>query len=148
MRQILATMFVAAALAAAGTAQAAEHEVRMLNKGERGMMVFEPAFVQAQPGDTIHFIAVDKGHNAETIKGMLPEGAEGFKGKIGQDVTYKVEAEGIYGIKCAPHYAMGMVAVISVGEPVNATAAQAVKHPAKAAAVFDELLGKAIAAAK
>ena len=146
MKPFLATLTLAAALAAAGAAQAADHEIRMLNKGERGTMVFEPAFVEAQPGDTIHFIAVDKGHNAETIKGMVPEGVEGFKGKINQDVTYTVEAEGIYGIRCAPHYGMGMVAVISVGKPVNATAAQAVKHPGKAAAVFEDLLGKAVAA--
>jgi len=146
MKQSLAILAIAAALAAAGTAQAADHEIRMLNRGEKGTMVFEPAFVEAQPGDTIHFIAADKGHNAETIKGMLPDGVEGFKGKINQDIAYQVEAEGIYGIKCAPHYGMGMVAIIRVGEPVNAAEAQAVRHPGRAAAVMGELLGMAVAA--
>ena len=38
-------------------------------------MVFEPAFVKIAPGDTVKFVSTDKGHNAEIIKGMLPEGA-------------------------------------------------------------------------
>ena len=38
-------------------------------------MVFEPSFVKIAPGDTVRFVSTDKGHNAETIKGMLPEGA-------------------------------------------------------------------------
>ena len=48
---------------------------------------------------------VDPGHNAETIPGMLPEGADPFKGAINEEVVYTVEAEGVYGIKCLPHYA-------------------------------------------
>ena len=44
----------------------------MLNKGAEGAMVFEPALVKVAPGDTVKFVATDKGHNAETIKGMLP----------------------------------------------------------------------------
>jgi len=39
-------------LALAFPALAAEHEIHMLNKGEAGTMVFEPAFVKAEPGDT------------------------------------------------------------------------------------------------
>ena len=133
----------ATALALASPAMAAEHEIHMLNKGEKGVMVFEPDLVRAEPGDTIKFVAVDKGHNAETVKGMLPEGVEGFKGKINEEVVFTVEAEGVYGIKCTPHYGMGMVALISVGEPVNLEEAKAVKHPGKAkanfASIFEEL---------
>ncbi len=62
-----------AALAGAHGASAAEFQVKMLNKGEKGAMVFEPDLVKAAPGDTIKFVSVDPGHNAETIKGMLPE---------------------------------------------------------------------------
>ncbi|TGV95897.1 pseudoazurin, partial [Mesorhizobium sp. M2D.F.Ca.ET.145.01.1.1] len=61
---------IAAALAAsvlAGVAQAADHQVQMLNKGEKGVMVFQPDFVQAAPGDTVTFVPTDKGHDAETI---------------------------------------------------------------------------------
>lgn len=91
-------------------------EVQMLNKGTDGeRMVFEPAFVQAQPGDTIKFIAADKGHNAELNKGMHPEGVEVFRGKINEEIEITLDVEGVYGIICKPHFAMGMVMTIAVG---------------------------------
>ena len=133
---------IATALAttlAIGAANAAEHEVKMLNKGEKGVMVFEPDFLRVEVGDTVKFLATDKGHDAESIKGMLPEGAASFKGKINQEITYTVEHEGVYGVKCTPHYAMGMVMMIVAGEPVNAEEAKGVRHPGKAKARFAEL---------
>ncbi|MGB8621522.1 MAG: pseudoazurin [Paracoccaceae bacterium] len=126
----------------AGAAGAATYDVKMLNKGEAGAMVFEPAFVKAQPGDTINFIATDKGHNAETIKGMMPEGAEGFKGGMGKDISVTLDKEGVYGVKCLPHYALGMVALIQVGDPVNLDEAEDVKQRGKAAARFDDLFAQ------
>lgn len=148
MSKVIAGVAMALALGMAGTATAAEHEIRMLNKGEKGVMVFEPDFVEAKPGDTIKFVATDKGHNAEAIKGMLPEGADGFKGKINEEFAVTVTEEGVYGIKCAPHYAMGMVALIAVGEPNNVQDALEVSHPGKAKKVFAELLGQQQFAAK
>ena len=131
--RLLVTMLMAAVVGGAVAASAAELEVKMLNKGESGVMVFEPAFVQAQPGDTIHFVATDKSHNVESIKGMLPEGVEPFKGKLNEDYDLVVTAEGIYGVKCTPHFAMGMVMLVAVGDPsANLEAAQAVKNPKKA----------------
>lgn len=141
----LTMIAIAAATLMGSAAYAEEHEVRMLNRGEAGAMVFEPNFVRAAPGDTIRFVAADKGHNAETIKGMVPEGAEGFKGKINEEITFTVEQEGVYGVKCAPHYGMGMVALIAVGEAVNGEAAKAVKHPGKAKTAFAELFGQVVA---
>ena len=88
-------------------------------------MVFEPAFVKAQPGDVVKFIPTDKGHNVEDIDGMLPDGVEGFKTKFNEEFDLTVDAEGVYGVKCTPHYAMGMVALIQVGEAVNLKAAEA-----------------------
>lgn len=132
-------MAALAAMLVAGGAQAAEHEVRMLNKGEKGTMVFEPDFVQAAPGDTIRFVPTDRTHNAETVPGMLPDGAEAFKGKVNEDITVTVTTEGVYGVKCLPHYAMGMVALIVVGEPVNVEQARAVKHPGVARKRFEEI---------
>lgn len=137
------TMVLAAAFAAlvvAGGAQAADHEVQMLNKGEKGAMVFQPDFIQAAPGDTVTFVPTDKSHDAESIKGMIPEGAEPFKGKMSEKITVTVNAEGVYGVKCIPHYGMGMVALIVVGKPANLEEAKAVKHPGKAKKVFAELL--------
>lgn len=140
MKKLIAILATTVALALTGAVNAAEHEVLMLNKGAKGAMVFEPDFVQAQPGDTIRFVPTDKSHNAESIKGMLPEGAQAFKGKVNEEIVYTVEAEGVYGVKCLPHYGMGMVMLISVGSPANLDEAKTVKHPGKAKAHFEELL--------
>jgi pseudoazurin len=129
-------------LALAGGANAEEHLVQMLNKGEKGSMVFQPAFVKAAPGDTVKFVPTDKSHDAGSIKGMLPDGAEPFKGKPNEEITVTLTQEGVYGVKCAPHYGMGMVALIAVGKPVNLDAATAVKHSGKAKKVFADLLSQ------
>lgn len=137
------TLAVASALALMTAAAFAEtHEVKMLNKGETGSMVFEPAYVAAEPGDTVTFVSVDKGHNAEGIKGMLPDGVTPFKSKMSKDFSLVVEAEGLYGIKCTPHYGMGMVALIQVGEAVNLDAASAVKQRGKAKKRFVEIFAQ------
>ena len=131
----LATLLAAPAfvLALAGAGFAAEHEVHMLNKGETGTMVFEPAFVKAEPGDTIHFIPTDKSHNVEAIKDILPEGVEIFKSKINEEYTLTVTEAGLYGVKCTPHFAMGMVGLIQVGDaPANLDAAKTAKMSKKA----------------
>lgn len=117
---------------------AANFEVHMLNKGDAGTMVFEPALTQIAPGDTVTFIPTDKGHNAETILGMLPDSAESFKGKIGQEVVVTFDVPGSYGVKCTPHLAMGMVALVVVGDqPANLEALKAVKLPKKALERFE-----------
>ena len=109
-------------------------DVHMKNKSAEGMMVFEPGFVRAQPGDTINFISVDKGHNVETIVGMLPDGAEPMKSKLSENFSVVLTVEGLYGIKCTPHYGMGMVALIEVGSAGNYDAAAAVTQKGKAKA--------------
>jgi pseudoazurin len=103
-------------LALAGMAWAETVDVKMLNKGEAGTMVFEPAAVRLAVGDSIHFVAADKGHNAETIEGMLPEGASTFEGKLNEELTVTFDQPGFYGVRCKPHFAMGMVMVIAVGD--------------------------------
>ena len=142
MRRYLVMAAVAAVMAMGGAAMAAEVEVKMLNKGTEGLMVFEPAFVKVAPGDTVKFVATDKGHNAETIKGMLPDGAAVFAGKSGEDAIVKFDQPGIYGIKCTPHYGMGMVAMIVVGTPANEDQARAVPQVGKAKQVFATLFEK------
>jgi pseudoazurin len=118
-------------MALAGPAFSAEHEVKMLNKGSDGQaMVFEPAFLKVKPGDTVKFVPTDKGHDAETIPGMLPEGAEPFKGKLSQELTVTFEKPGLYGYKCVPHLGMGMVGLIQVGDDAsNAAAIESGKLP-------------------
>ena len=137
------TLALATTVALLGHVAAAEtFEVQMLNRGEAGAMVFEPSYVAAQPGDTILFVPTDPGHNAAAMKGMLPEGVETFESEMGEEFSLIVEAEGLYGIKCTPHYAMGMVALIQVGEAVNLEAVQAVAMRGKAEDRFAEALAQ------
>lgn len=131
MRNLIMTLTLLTATTIAGAAYAEDFEIKMLNKGENGAMVFEPDFIKAMPGDTIKFVPTDKGHNVETIKGMLPEGAEKIKTKFNKEYVLTAETEGVYGIKCSPHYGMGMIALISVGKPVNLEEARIVKHKGK-----------------
>ncbi len=135
----LALMAGALMAAAAG---ATEIEVKMLNKGAEGPMVFEPAFIRAAPGDTIHFVATDKGHNIESVPGMIPDGAAAIKGKMNEEVIVKLEKPGVYGIRCLPHYGLGMVALVIVGSPVNEAAAKAVSNPGKAKERFAKLFAQ------
>ena len=105
---------------AAMPAMAANFEVKMLNKGEAGLMVFEPALTKVAVGDTVTFVPTDKGHDAQSIADILPDGAEAFKGKMGQEVVVTFTVPGAYGIKCTPHFTMGMVALVVVGDdPAN-----------------------------
>ena len=138
------TLLLAAAAVAIAIlpANAADVQVKMLNKGAKGMMVFEPDLVKVQPGDTVTFVATDPGHDAQSVPGMLPEGAQPFEGKIGKDVTVTFTQPGVYGVKCKPHYVMGMVGLVVVGDPSsNLEAAKQAKNPGKAGKLFTELLG-------
>ncbi|WP_425349768.1 pseudoazurin [Manganibacter manganicus] len=128
----------------ASGAAAQTHEVQMLNKGSEGRpMQFEPAYLKIAPGDSVKFVATDKGHNSEAIPAMVPEGAETWKGKINEEITVTFDAEGIYGYKCAPHFGMGMVGLVQVGEsPANLDAAETVKLPGKAKTRMAELIGQ------
>ena len=142
MNKIIAALTMGTALALTGAVHAAEFEVKMLNRGEKGAMVFEPDFLAVAPGDTVHFVPTDKGHNVETIDGMIPEGAEGFKTKFNEPISVTFDKEGVYGVLCKPHYAMGMVGLVVVGEPSNLDDAKAVSHRGKARKVFDELFAQ------
>jgi pseudoazurin len=104
---------------------AAQVEVKMLNKGaDGGMMEFEPAFVRIAVGDSVHFVAVDKGHDVAAITKMIPEGVAPFKGEMDKDLVVKFTKSGVYGYRCNPHFIMGMVGLVQVGEPVNEEAAK------------------------
>lgn len=141
---ILKTLIVAAPIAAiAGSVAAADFEVHMLNKGADGVMVFDPLLTKIQPGDTIIFIPTDKGHNAETVKDMIPNGAEAFKGKTNETLKETFSTPGVYVIKCLPHFSMGMVAVVTVGDAsANLDAVKTGKLPNKARERVDKALSQ------
>ena len=128
----------------ATSALAETFEVQMLNRGDEGAMVFEPAFVAAAVGDTINFVSVDKGHNVEAIEDMLPQGAEPFKSDMSADFALTLTTEGLYGIKCTPHFGMGMVGLIQVGAPVNYDDAIAVPQRGKSKERFEAMFAQVV----
>ncbi|ULB12376.1 pseudoazurin (plasmid) [Cereibacter azotoformans] len=109
-----ATLLLAALLASPAWAET--HEVRMFSRNDRGPMIYEPDRLRIAPGDAVRFLPAQPSHNAATIDGMIPAGAEPFKSRINDDFTVTLTVPGVYGIKCSPHFAMGMVMLIEVGE--------------------------------
>ena len=112
MKNFLITFFLSSNL----FIQAENYEVKMLNQGSEGYMVFEPAVLKIKKGDTVTFKATDAAHNSASIKGMIPSGAEEWNGKLSQDISVTFNVEGVYGYQCTPHMMMAMVGIIEVGE--------------------------------
>jgi len=96
-----------------------EHTVRMLNIGPGGSMVFDPPVIKVSVGDTVHFKATDLSHNSASIQDMIPAGASAWAGALNEDVSVKLESEGVYVYQCDPHLVMAMVGVIQVGAATN-----------------------------
>lgn len=118
-------------------------EVKMVNRGEYGSMVYEPDYVELKPGDSLHFIAANKSHNAASIDGMVPGGYAGFKGKIDEEITVSFDQPGFYGIKCSPHYGMGMVMVVKVGAATMTDSFRNFDAPPRAKKRFQEIFERA-----
>ena len=64
-----------------------DYEVKMLNSGADGIMVFEPAVIKISKGDTVNFRAVDMSHNSASLDGMIPAGAESWNGALSEDIS-------------------------------------------------------------
>ena len=143
MNKVLTMIGVILLSVMAAVVHAAEIEVKMLNKGSDGQkMVFEPALIRANVGDTITFLPTEKGHMAASMKGMMADGGK-FKGKTNKKISYVVTAEGLYGVKCTPHMANGMVAIIAVGDTFDTDAfLDGKKVSKKAKARFEDLLSQ------
>ena len=95
------------------------HEVKMLNAGADGTMVFEPPVLKVSVGDTINFVLVDPMHNSASFPNMIPSNAESWNGTINENISVTLDVEGVYVYNCTPHAMMAMVGVIQVGEAVN-----------------------------
>lgn len=93
------------------------HVVKMLNNGTTGSMVFEPAFIKINTGDSITFEMTDAGHNAATVAG--PSGSSPFDTKYKPSTTVKFDVNGIYLYKCTPHAMMAMAGLIQVSDSSN-----------------------------
>jgi pseudoazurin len=123
---------------------AANIDVQLLNKGDKGAFVFQPDLIKIAAGDTVTFKATDKGHNVDAVAAGIPVGATPFKSPMSQDLAQTFTVPGVYIVKCDPHYGLGMVAVVVVGDDLsNLDALKAAKNPQKAQdrlnAIFAEL---------
>ena len=94
----------------------ADYSVKMLNQGSSGVMVFEPAVLKINKGDTVNFISTDAAHNSASLPGMIPSGATSWSSELSQDISVTFDIEGLYVYQCTPHAVMAMVGVIQVGE--------------------------------
>lgn len=95
------------------------HVVKMLNSGQSGAMVFEPAVLKISIGDTVTFVPADGGHNSASVPGLIPSGGVSWEGDLNEQVEVTFNKEGVYVYQCDPHVMMAMVGVISVGSPSN-----------------------------
>ncbi|MCF7521709.1 plastocyanin/azurin family copper-binding protein [Neisseria sp. ZJ106] len=119
MKYLLAALMMGASLAAS----AANHEIKMLNAGKDGTMVFEPGVLKAAPGDTVTFKAASAGHFVQSK--AVPNGAKDFTSEEDENFTVKLDKEGVYVYICPPHRTMNMAGIIQVGKAVNRAEAEA-----------------------
>jgi pseudoazurin len=115
-------------------------QVKELNRGPTGFFVFAPELVRIKPGDTIDFIASDRGHDVHSVNDMIPDGAQPIDGKTNQDTKVTLSRPGVYVIACKMHTLMGMVGVVVVGDPVNIDKIDPSGLPPRARAKIQTLL--------
>lgn len=104
-------------LAASVTASAKDWQVQMLSYGEKGPMVFEPDFIEAQVGDTVTFIPTQPGHHVQSY--VTAAGQAAWSSKFNETYQVLLEHEGVNLYYCPPHLMMGMVGLIQVGDAIN-----------------------------
>ena len=144
-RTALKSAIATGILLSATSAWGADHRIEMLNKDSEGRTLqFEPAFLTSEPGDSVTFVASDKGHNSESILEMIPAEADPWKGKINEEITITYDQEGFYAFKCQPHLGLGMVGLLQVGDNGPQIDAEEIdKLPGRAAARLAELIAQA-----
>jgi pseudoazurin len=121
---------------------AEEFQVKELNRCPTGFFVFDPELVRIKPGDTVTFIASDKGHDVHSVSGMIPDGAQPIDGKTNQDTKVTFNQPGVYAITCKVHTLMGMMCVVVVGDPANTDKIDPSALPPKAKAKTLSLLNQ------
>ena len=105
--------------------------------------VFTPPILQIDVGDSVLFKVIDRGHNSATKRGMIPDGAEPWNGGMDEEIEITFAVEGTYGYICLPHYQMGMVGLVLVGDyTVNLEDAKKVRQRGAAAKAFKVLFEK------
>ena len=124
----------------------AVHEIEMLNRDtETGdAMVFGPDLVRAEVGDTIRFLATDRGHNTVSNRDMIPDGGTEWRGRINEELEVTIDVAGAYGYFCQPHISMGMVGLILVGDVSgNYDAVKEARQRGRAAQRYEDIFARA-----
>lgn len=98
--------------------EAKNYEVKMLDIDAKNQaMVFEPAVLHIEVGDSVTFVPTHKSHWTKSV--IVPEGATKFESKLDKKATFKFEKEGVYLYECPPHRMMNMLGFIQVGKAQN-----------------------------
>ena len=85
---------------------------------EEALCSLRPGAEWNKIGDTITWLPTNKGHNVEFKVG--PEGWElPKKSKNNKEVEITFDMPGIYFYQCTPHKAMGMIAIVVVGDDTS-----------------------------
>ena len=118
MKKTLTALAASAALLMlANPAHAAEHVVKMLNNRKEGGIVFEPAYLKVDVGDTVLLEPTNSGHQVRSL--AAPEGITPWKSELDKPFTLKVDKEGLYFYDCPPHLMMAMIGIIQAGKATN-----------------------------
>ena len=142
--RILATLGLLMAMATSAFAEDAT--VEMWNKDpddKKRKMVFSEEIVVIEPGESVTWLATDKGHNVQMIDG--PDGYDlPKKSKLSKDVTLTFDQPGVYVYVCTPHASMGMIGIVVVGELTQEgiDAVKDAKVKGKSKKKFKELLAE------
>ena len=102
--------------------------------------IFVPDILYIQPGDSVQWQNMTS-HDTVSIEGLIPEGAQPWRGAIGENLSVTLTVEGVYAYVCEPHIGFGMMGVIVVGKPVNIDTAMAYAQE-KLQGPFRRIIGK------
>jgi pseudoazurin len=118
MKKIMILLAIVVAIALNATAYAKNHQVKLLTSDANGQnMIMSPGYLKISQGDTVTFLPSDSSHNVESVS--LPLKAEKFSSPMGQKFSYTFDENGVYLYKCTPHFVLGMLGVIQVGDAKN-----------------------------
>jgi plastocyanin len=84
-----------------------------------GNNYFNPIGLHVEPGTTVRFEILSRGHSVTAYEDRIPRGATAFdSGTVsGGTFEHTFEESGTYDYHCVPHESGGMVGRIVVGEP-------------------------------
>jgi len=128
---------VAALLLTLSSALVEAQENHLINAQTR---MFAPDILYIQPGDSVQWQNMTS-HDTVSIEGLVPEGAQPWRGAISENFGVTLTVEGVYAYVCEPHIGFGMMGVIVVGKPVNIDAAMAFAQE-KLEGPFRRIIGK------